>query len=90
MKTMDYHFNGNTYVCRIVQASNGDELVIAPINLLEALQSECISVKNNSEESKEAQNICNDVFMFIDAEILALPEEQFIKELKKDNQESFD
>lgn len=85
MKTKDYNFNGNTYICRIVQANNGDELVIAPTSLLEAIQSECISGENKNQASKEVENICNEVFMFIDAETFALPEEQLIKELKKEN-----
>lgn len=38
MKTMEYHFNGNTYVCRIVQANDGEELIIAPTALLDVIQ----------------------------------------------------
>lgn len=38
MKTKDYNFNGNTYLCRIVQANNGNELVIAPTTLLDVIQ----------------------------------------------------
>lgn len=39
MKTKEYFFGGNTYVCRIVQANNGEELVIAPTTLLDVIQS---------------------------------------------------
>lgn len=38
MKTKEYFFDGNTYVCRIVQANDGEELIIAPTALLDVIQ----------------------------------------------------
>lgn len=38
MKTKEYFLGGNTYVCRIVQANDGEELVIAPTALLDVIQ----------------------------------------------------
>ena len=33
MKTKEYQFDGSIYVCRIVQANDGEELVIAPTEM---------------------------------------------------------
>lgn len=90
MKTKDYNFNGNTYVCRIVQANNGDELVIAPTTLLDVIQPGSFEDENDGFANKEAEYIYDEIFIFTDAETLALPEEQFIEELKKDNREWFE
>lgn len=38
MKTKEYQFDGSIYVCRIVQANDGEELVIAPTALLDVIQ----------------------------------------------------
>ena len=38
MKTKEYYWGGNTYVCRIVQANDGEELIIAPTALLDIIQ----------------------------------------------------
>lgn len=90
MKTMEYHFNGNTYVCRIVQADNGEELVIAPTALLDAIQPGSFEDENEGFVNKEAEYIYDEIFFFTDAKTLALPEDQFIEELKKDNSEWFE
>jgi hypothetical protein len=90
MKTKDYNFNGNTYLCRIVQANNGDELVIAPTTLLDVIQPGSFEDENDGFANKEAEYIYDEIFFFTDAETLALPEEQFIEELKKDNREWFE
>lgn len=90
MKTKDYNFNGNTYLCRIVQANNGDELVIAPTTLLDVIQPGSFEDENEGFANKEAEYIYDEIFFFTDAETLALPEELFIEELKKDNREWFE
>lgn len=38
MKTNEIQFGGKSYVCRIVEANDGEELLIAPTTLLDALQ----------------------------------------------------
>lgn len=90
MKTKEYHFDGSTYVCRIVQANDGEELVIAPTALLEVIQPGSIEDENEGFANKEAEYIYDEIFFFTDAETLALPEEQFIEELKKDNRGWFE
>ena len=46
--------------------------------------------ENEGFANKEAEYIYDEIFFFTDAETLALPEEQFIEELKKDNREWFE
>ena len=38
MKTNEIQFGGKSYVCRIVEANDGEELLIALTTLLDALQ----------------------------------------------------
>ena len=38
MRTNEIQFGGKSYVCRIVEANDGEELLIAPTTLLDALQ----------------------------------------------------
>lgn len=83
-------FGGNTYVCRIVQANDGEELVIAPTALLDVIQPGSFEDENEGFANKEAEYIYDEIFFFTDAETLALPEEQFIEEMKKDNREWFE
>lgn len=90
MKTKEYFFGGNTYVCRIVQANDGEELVIAPTALLDVIQPGSFEDENEGFANKEAEYIYDEIFFFTDAETLALPEEQFIEEMKKDNREWFE
>lgn len=90
MKTKEYYWGGNTYVCRIVQANDGEELIIAPAALLDIIQPGSFGDENEGFANKEAEYIYDEIFFFTDAETLALPEEQFIEELKKDNREWFE
>ena len=90
MKTKEYHFNGNTYVCRIVQANDGEELVIAPTDFLDAIQPGNFDDENEGFANKEAEYLYDEIFFFTDNETLVLPDEQLIEELKKDNREWFE
>ena len=90
MKTKEYYWGGNTYVCRIVQANDGEELIIAPTTLLDVIQPGSFGDENEGFANNEAEYIYDEIFFFTDAETLALPEEQFIEELKKDNREWFE
>lgn len=38
MRTNEIQFGGKSYVCRVVEANDGEELLIAPTTLLDALQ----------------------------------------------------
>lgn len=90
MKTKEYFFGGNTYVCRIVQANDGEELVIAPTALLDVIQPGNFEDENEGFAHKKAEYIYDEIFFFTDMETLALPEDQFVEELKKDNRRWFE
>ena len=89
MKTKEYYWGGNTYVCRIVQANDGEELIIAPTALLDIIQPGSFGDENEGFANKEAEYIYDEIFFFTDEDTLALPDEQFIEELKKDYREWF-
>ena len=54
MKTNEIQFGGKSYVCRIVEANDGEELLIAPTTLLDALQPCSFDDENEGFASKEA------------------------------------
>ena len=80
MRTNEIQFGGKSYVCRIVEANDGEELLIAPNTLLDALQP-C---------SKEAESIYDEVFYFTDEKSIQLPENELIAELKESNPDWFE
>ena len=65
MKTKEYYWGGNTYVCRIVQANDGEELIIAPTALLDIIQpgsfgDEMIPISKqiiNNKQKRAAQRV---------------------------------
>lgn len=62
MKTKKYHFDGSIYVCRIVQANDGEELVIAPTALLDVIQPGSFEDENEGFANKEAEYIYDEIF----------------------------
>lgn len=62
MKTKEYFFDGNTYVCRIVQANDGEELIIAPTALLDVIQPGSFEDENEGFANKEAEYIYDEIF----------------------------
>jgi len=52
MKTNEIQFGGKSYVCRIVEANDGEELLIAPTTLLDALQPGSFNDENEGFASK--------------------------------------
>lgn len=61
MKTNEIQFGGKSYVCRIVEANDGEELLIAPTTLLDALQPGSFNDENEGFASKEAESIYDEV-----------------------------
>ena len=90
MRTNEIQFGGRNYVCRIVKANDGEDLLIAPTTLLDALQPGCFNDENEGFASKEAENIYDEVFFFTDSNTLQLPDEELVEELKQDNPEWFE
>ena len=82
MKTNEIQFGGKSYVCRIVEANDGEELLIAPTG--------SFNDENEGFASKEAESIYDEVFFFTDERTLQLPENELVAELKKDNPDWFE
>ena len=53
MKTMNLEFDGKTYVCRVVNSNDGEELVIAPTSLLDALHPHSFGEKTTALPTKK-------------------------------------
>lgn len=90
MKTQEVQFDGNTYICRVVNSNEGEELLIGSTALLDALQPGSFNDENEGFASKEAERLYDEIFFFTDKNNLDLPDEELIAELKQDNPEWFD
>lgn len=83
-------FNGNTYLCRVVESNEGEELLIGSTTLLDALHPGSFEDENEGFASNEAERLYDEVFYFTDKKSLNLPDNELITELKESNPEWFD
>lgn len=90
MKTQEMQFNGNTYLCRVVESNEGEELLIGSTTLLDALHPGSFEDENEGFASDEAERLYDEVFYFTDKKSLNLPDNELIAELKESNPEWFD
>lgn len=90
MKTKELQFGGMTYICRIVESNDGEELLIGSTALLDALQPGSFNDENEGFAGEEAERLYNEFFFFTDAATLTLPDDAFIAALKEDNPEWFE
>ena len=90
MKTQELQVGGNTYMCRIVESNEGEDLLIGSTALLDALQPGSFNDENEGFASKEAEKIYDEVFFFTESGNLELPDDGLIAILKESNPEWFD
>ena len=90
MKTQELQFNGNTYLCRVVESNEGEELLIGSTTLLDALHPGSFGDENEGFADDEAKRLYDEVFYFTDKKSLNLPDNELIAELKESNPEWFD
>lgn len=90
MKTQELQFGGITYMCRIVESNEGEDLIIGSTALLDALQPGSLNDENEGFASKEAEKIYDEVFFFTESGNLELPDNGLIAILKESNPEWFD
>ncbi len=90
MKTQELQFNGNTYLCRVVESNEGEELLIGSTTLLDALHPGSFEDENEGFADDEAKRLYDEVFYFTDKKSLNLPDNELIAELKESNPEWFD
>lgn len=67
MKTTEYVFNGQTYVCRIVLSNEGEELIIGSTSFLDAIQPGDFEDENEGFANKDAEKIYDEIFSFIES-----------------------
>lgn len=90
MKTQEMHFGGSTYLCRIVESNEGEELLIGSTALLDVLHPGSFEDENEGFASDEAERLYDEVFYFTDKKSLELPDNKLIAALKESNPEWFD
>lgn len=90
MKTQKLQFGGNDYVCRVVESNEGEELLIAPTSLLDALHPGSYEDENEGFAGDEAERLYDEIFYFTDERTLQLPDNELIAELKESNPDWFE
>lgn len=90
MKTQKLQFGGNDYICRVVKSNEGEELLIAPTSLLNALQPGSYEDENEGFAGNEAERLYDEIFYFTDERTLRLTDSELIAELKKSNPDWFE
>lgn len=90
MTKTEIEFNGTTYVCRVVESNEGEELIIAGSRLHDALMPYEISDKCNGFANVKAERIDEDIFFYVQESDLKLSDKDLIEVLKEDNPEWFD
>ena len=90
MKTTNLEFDGKNYICRVVNSNDGEELIIAPTSLLDALHPYPFGTENDGFVSEEAVQIDEKVFFYTDNTNLSLSDDELVAELKESNPEWFD
>ncbi len=90
MITTEINYKGKKYTCRIVRSNEGEELIIAGTSLLDVLMPYPATDDSDGFADKEAEKIDEDIFFYTADSNLGLPDDELIKELKKDNPEWFD
>ncbi|WP_346709240.1 hypothetical protein [Phocaeicola salanitronis] len=89
MITTEIKFSGVEYPCRMVKDNQGEYLIIGSTDLLDALQPGNFEDENEGFANEEAAKIYDEIFFFTDERTLALPDEELIEELRRDNPEWF-
>lgn len=90
MKTQEVRFDGKTYVCRVVESNEGEELLIGSTALLDALLPGSCNDDDEGFAGDEAERLYDNIFYFTDERTLQLPDNELVAELKKDNSELFE
>lgn len=89
MITTDYYFNGEVFTCRVVKDNEGHDLIIGGLKFLDALQPNSFEDPMGGFANKKAEEIYDDIFFFIDDDMLNLPDNELIDALKIDNDDYF-
>ena len=90
MKTTNLEFDGKTYVCRVVNSNDGEDLIIGPTTLLDALQPRPFGTRNDGFANKETVQIDEEVFFYTEDANITLSDDELVAELKESNPEWFD
>lgn len=84
-------FEGCIYECRVVKDKDGEDLLIGSIELNDALHPGEWGEEDDGFESKEAEEIYDDIFFFMDYwDLIHLSDEELKEEIKKHHPDWFD
>ena len=90
MRTDELEFEGTTYICRVVESADGEDLLIGSTELLDALQPGSFEDANEGFANKEAEDLYDEVFYFTEPQNLLLPDKELVAVLKKSNPDWFE
>ena len=89
-KVEEVEFEGNVYQCRVVQDKDGNDLLIGSYELNDALHPGEWEDEDEGFASKEASDIYDEIFYFMNgSDLRYLSDDKLIEELKESNPEWF-
>lgn len=90
MRTKELEFEGTTYICRVVESVDGEDLLIGSTELLDALQPGSFEDANEGFANKKAEDLYDEVFYFTEPQNLLLPDKELIALLKESHPDWFE
>ena len=87
--TIIIEFKSVKYRCRVVNDKDNNELIIAPLLLLDALHPGEFGEENDGWVDKEAEKLDSVIFYYTYEDNLKLDDKALIEALKEDNAEWF-
>lgn len=76
MRTLGMKSEGSTYTCRIVKSIAGEDLLIGYVRLLDLLHPGEFGSENNGFASKDAEDLYDNVFYFMESQNLPLSDKE--------------
>lgn len=89
MKYIECEYEDEVYRCRVVKDKDENELIIGTTKLLDAIQPRDLNF-NDGFVDKEAEELYNKIFYFVNVDEINLEDHALIKILKEENPEWFE
>lgn len=83
-------YQGEEYKCRVLIDNDGEELIIGSTELLDILSPFPMTDNNSGFADKEAEEVYDQIFYFVDKSDLALPDEELKAIVAEANPDWFD
>lgn len=89
MTTTEITYQGKTYTCRVLKSNNGEELIIAGLELLDTLMPYPMADGCDGFADKEAEKIDEEIFFYTNESDLELDDRDLTELMRENNPDWF-